>query len=219
MATSPALKFWVDEENFFEKIVVISEDTLFVANPNNKSIPDMIKKLENGESPAKIFKSDIDIIHTNQITNISIDESKEYMNIKYINNTSPKPNNRNITFKSKEDRNEAFEKLKKQLPSFNATTIHMSRLRASIPPIVVSLIIAVITWLLHKAAVGIQGEKTDIVKGRYRVIKQFLYWILDTLGPTGIQITGGIIIFIVLCTIIPMIKTPPIITTLTPSKI
>ena len=56
MATSPALKFWVDEENFFEKIVVISEDTLFVANPNNKSIPDMIKKLENGESPAKIFK-------------------------------------------------------------------------------------------------------------------------------------------------------------------
>ena len=84
-------------------------------------------------------------------------------------------------------------------------------------PLVVLAVIAFSVFLLVNAAAELADGEDVTVTGRNRGLKKLLAFVLETIGPTGVYIVGGVLSGLALYRLVQRIKNPPVVTILTPS--
>ncbi|MCO6043447.1 hypothetical protein NG895_05965 [Aeoliella sp. ICT_H6.2] len=98
----------------------------------------------------------------------------------------------------------------------NRSTEQWSPLRAARAPLIALGVTALFIFLFVKAAAELAaGQEADIT-GRQRGLKALLVVVLDTIGPTGVYIAGGVVGCLLLYWLVRRITNPPMVTTLTP---
>lgn len=153
------------------------------------------------------------LINEHKLNNVSIfnlEEIKEFIfndtdNMLTINFKKSKHNEIELTPESS-----VYTEIKSYfLKNLRGVDIKDYSLLKQIQPFALGLLIfSGITWLLYTTAVSLQNGEQISTGGRRGLIKKIVVGIADFLGPTGVLIIGGILIFIFLSGFISTIRKP-----------
>ncbi len=206
-------RVWIDPDSLFDRIVVLVDGALIVANPSGDGEPEAAKqKIEAGQPVLEALGSKAKTIRFDKIKKLSSNKHSDMVD--YQHDSDGKLEADNISMASQEARDQLFEALRGKLDSTHTYDCReFSRARGAFAPIIWIAIVVGATALLSGAASEIAEGKTPDIEGRRALLKRLLAWVLEFLGSTGVLIVGGIITVACIFWLIKRIQLPPIMMT------
>lgn len=196
-----APRVWVNPRGVFNSLVVLTGDRILVGKPKGSDEAAITASLESGKGLKAIDLSDVAQVRANQRN----DE------VKVIVGVGKKGKSVSLEMADGSARQELLEALHERLgAAWDRRHIEMSPMRASVAPAVGLLIIAVLTFVASKGAAQLAEGETVEVRGWHSGIKHLFVWAMETLGPTGILILGGVIAMLTALVLANRLRKPPI---------
>lgn len=95
-------------------------------------------------------------------------------------------------------------------PGWKTQRVEVSRIKASIAPVIAAVVVAGLTTLVYGAAqTAAEGGHLEL-SGRRQGMKKLLVWLGETLGTTGTLVVGGIGLLVAILFLVSVIKNPPV---------
>ncbi|MDJ0788889.1 MAG: hypothetical protein QNK05_18950 [Myxococcota bacterium] len=204
MATSN----WIDAERVFDKVVALSDDVIYVANPSSEQALAMKQALDGDEPASTVIKDDATSILINSILLVSYNAHDTDIDIAY--QAGKEKESKNIDFSTAAERNDFALQLAERLPDFESKSVQYGRIRAALGPLAFGAVASLLTLAFYGAAIEIAGGATAEIEGRHRAIKNLVFMALDWIGPTGVLIVGGLLMFATGYTLVHRVHTPPL---------
>ncbi len=205
--------WWWNEEASFDRLVVLTDEVLYVGNPKREQGRELLGRLQQGEPPGQVLKGAAETVLLADLKRVQWDRKQDDVDLRW-----GKDDDKHLVFESSVQRDEFAAALTEKLHGFEGKTVEFSKLRAALAPGGFGLLATGMTWLFYHAALALEaGDEADI-RGRNKGIKQALLWIMETVGPTGVVILGGIVVALSIATLVKRVGDPPIMTTLKPGK-
>ncbi len=211
------LKIWTNKDTLFDRIIVITDEAIITADLKEAELDDAKNRIESGEKPLNVLGKKATFIPFFEIKSIKIEESDDALEVEYVKEN--KSSSKTLAATDIEARKEMVSEIQSHLGSgFTSMTEKYNIPRAIFASLMTFSILAIITWLLHGAAVLIAAGTEAEFSGRNSGIKRLFYWVLDLLGPTGVLIIGGLLMLLAIMTLVKRIREPMIVTTLKEGK-
>jgi len=203
---------WIDAERLFDKVVVLTDDVLYVASPSKEKALEVKAALDRGEAPSTVIKDEVTSILLNSVLEVSYNRHHDDIDIAY--QSGKEKEDKSIYFSSREERDSFAAQLAELLSGFESKVVEYGRLRAALAPVGFGAFTALATWGLHAAAIEIAAGREADFHGRYAAIKRMVFWALDVIGPTGVLVAGGLVLALTVFGLVKRVQTPPIMHTL-----
>ncbi len=207
---------WIDPDRIFDSVVALTDDAIYVANPSKETALAMGEALDRSEAASTVVKDDATVIGVGQIVRVRYNRHDDDIDIDY--KPAREKESKNISFSSREERDDFAAQLAERLPGFEGKVVEYGRLRAALAPVLFGLFASFATWGLHAAAVAIDEGAEAEISGRRAGLKRLLYWVMDVIGPIGVLLVGGLVLVATVAVLVSRVKTPPIMHTLKPAK-
>ncbi|HEY2941555.1 MAG TPA: hypothetical protein VGN09_03885 [Vicinamibacteria bacterium] len=185
------------DDQMFDGRLVLTDDALYVL-PQEKEIRyDVISSVR-----ANWFGDDLDIYHRR--SSLPLDDYTT-----------------NVTFKDTSARDTALEALEQRLaPRFQRHEVQYGVVRAGFAPFLMGVLVALFTYgSMWVAVLFAAGDEADFVKaaGQHATAARLHILVCRWLGPTGVAIVGGLVVFGCIVWLVKRVKQPPLMITLSPS--
>jgi hypothetical protein len=202
-------KLWCgDEETWFNQLVLLTGESIVVANTSDDDVAPIRERLESGENPAAVLSSDALTIPFLSVTKISTDKHDEDIDISYKVGSETK--SKTLRLKNPEKRDEVYAELKQVYgEKFQEAEDRYNVLRAAFGSLMGLTIFGGLTWLAVQASKVLRAAGDYEVEGSRAGLKKLIGWILETLGPTGCTIVGGLICALIAWNLVNRVKQPP----------
>ncbi len=200
---------WTDETSF-ETLVALDENSLYIASPDEPELSEIAEQIRSGTSPASALKSSKPKeVQLDSLKHIKSNRHSTLVYYKYLSD-SGKEESDNFTM-NPEERDELFAKLNILCSlGYKYTETQFNKLRAALRPLITISLIALFTLISYNAAIQIaEGDSVEI-QGRHVLLKRLFAWLLDVLGPTGVIITGSVIVVLCFIWLGKRVSTPPL---------
>ncbi|MEM7410394.1 MAG: hypothetical protein AAF430_09190 [Myxococcota bacterium] len=207
---------WYDEKAIFDALVVLTDETVYVANPTAKQGAELKARLDAGEPPRQVLKDEGQRIPLASLTRIRWDQKSDDIDLDY--REGKEKDSKNITFERREWRDAFAAELQQAHADWEAKTVEYSVFRAILGPAVFGAFVAGVTWLLHLAAVEIAAGESAEISGRHALVKKLLALGLEWVGPAGVLVIGGLMLAATVFVLGQRAGDPPIVTTLRPPR-
>jgi len=202
-------KVWCgDDDTWFNQLILLTEESIVVSNTGNDDAEPIRERLNSGESAAAVLSSDSLTIPYLSVTKISTDKHDEDIDIEYKVGSESK--SKTLRLRNPEKRDEVYVELKQVYgDKFQEAEDTYNVPRAAYGSLMALTIFGGLTWLAAQAARVLQQAGDYDVEGRRAGLKKLIGWILETLGPTGCTIVGGLICALIAWNLVKRVKQPP----------
>lgn len=203
------LKLWCgDIDTALGRLYLITDEALYLSSPDDKDVPAIRERLENGENPVSVLTGGTDVIPLPSISKITTDKHDDDIEITYLHGSENKT--RTIWLANQEKRDEVFAALKATYANrFQETEDIYTMPRAVYGSLLALTIFGGLTWGGAKAAIVFREAGDYEISGSRQGLKALIAWILELLGPTGVSIIGGIFCLMSAMVLYKRIKEPP----------
>jgi hypothetical protein len=183
---------FINAEGASDRVVVVTESALFVANPDRARIVDLTALILQGADPARVLP-DARAIPLSAVSSVTANRHGDDMDIRY--GEGGKSGRENVSFKDAATRDRALALIERHLGGrFEKKERQFGVVRAALRPVVATVASGALTRTLAGAAADVG---------------------LDFLGPTGVWAVGGLVTFGCAVWFFKRVKTPPHVVTLT----
>lgn len=208
---------WLNPNHLLTKIIVLYDNAVVTANPDDEILKQVRAKLETGTPNPKMLGEEIEAVPIRSITMVSTDKRRKNLTIRY--KKDKKPGLQTLYFANTADRDEFFDALQQNLGAgFECTTREFNALQSLLMPIVVMAVLVYSTYLCHGAALEIATGSEPEIEGRDILLQLAFLGLLKLIGPTGAIILGTILLMLILLWTANRMMKPPIMMILTPTK-
>ena len=198
------MDLYTNSEDPFLKIVGISEDAIAFWNPSSDDVDAVVEAIRKDESVPKPKT----VIALPLVKKVKYDEKRLALRFEVKDGTSTKIVS--MDFKEQGERLSCFETLRRRLPDFSVKRTAFSPLRALVGPIVGMGVVGLVMWGVRGAAANMAAEGVPDVSGRHGTVKRLMIWLVDTLGPNGVLVVGGLIMLGTAFFAVSRVKKPPV---------
>jgi hypothetical protein len=206
---------WLNPTHLTDKISILYANAVVVANPSREQLERLEAGLTQAKIPVKMLGKR-KVILLNTIRSIKADKNRKDINIRHKKNG--KAYFTNISFASRDARNEFFEALQKKLgPNFERTVKEYKPFEAVGAPVLTIGLIIFSAYLCHAAALEAAAGVGSQMGGRRQLLKLLFAAFTTLIGPTGALILGVILTALALFWLFARMLQPPIIITLAPT--
>ena len=210
------IEVFTGEDELFDRLLVVSDDALYVANPEKEKLTDIAARIRAG-TPVKTAAPEAEEIRYSDVSSVKANRFGDDLNVHYRQGS--KTRMRNVTFEGAAQRDAALQALERTLgPQFRKREVQYGVVRAAFAPLLTTGGVAAFTYVSYMAASGLAAGEVADIHGRRRAEKRMFAWALGLLGPTGVAVVGGLIILGCVAWLIGRVKRPPLMVTLARSR-
>lgn len=208
------VNIWHNPKSTSHKTLVIQDDRVYVgsAGDDTSGLEDI---LASGHSPLPRLGEKAVELGDTKLTCVESEESSLQITIRYIRDKLPRYTM--VDLSTTDERDSALDALRNAL-SLETTMIKATPVQAAKSPIFALILIGAGTLLLSNAAAELADGGEASISGRRSGLKRLFVFILDTIGPIGVYVIGGIAVFAAVLWLVRQVSNPPVTTTLTPSS-
>ena len=204
----PMTQVWCgSEELLFGGLIVLTDDTLALADPDKKQLPATRQRLLAGEAPSAVLGSDATIIPIAAVRRFVTDVHDEDIEVEYASGASNETET--LRLASGEKRDEVFAALKTAAGDrFTEYEESFSVPRSAFAPLMTLTICGALTWVFARAAQDVSSGAND-PGFQSDTLKAIMLWFMRLFGPTGVYIVGGLLCALCLLSLVMRVKRPP----------
>lgn len=199
---------WIDVDGDTHRLIVVSSEAVYAEDYSATTVRAQLQRLEAGESPAQVFGSKATHVVLRAVKRVlqsSVDsdisfEIGEDKEAKTESLTIEDAGIRDAVFGAVEQA--TYGRLRRYEDSY-------SKPRAAFASALTFSVLAIGTAIATQAAAAIRAAEEVEITGRKKGLKQMLVWVLDTLGPWGCSILGGLLCAFALFVLIQRVQAPP----------
>ncbi|MEJ2044433.1 MAG: hypothetical protein P8X74_20905 [Reinekea sp.] len=199
-----------NKEAVFDTAIGLSDSSIFICTKGDDELDNTLTALENAKSDeeaSRILKGGVRIAYAN-IDKVVCNIKSEMIYIKHRDGKEKR--SQSLSCQDQSTTEKVLLALKERNPGFSEKREQLGIFRSSIKPTIFIAISIFGTYIFYVMA-SVFSNNTDIdVGGRKSFIKKVFVWVLESLGPTGVAIVGGIITLSFVIWLIKRIKNPPL---------
>ena len=209
-----ATEVFTSDGELFDRLVVITDEAVYVANPEDEKLSGLHTALNAGAA-VKSVVPDADEIAWSAISSVKANKFSDNLDIYHRQDS--KTRMKNVAFKDAPARDVVLAALARRLgPRFKKQEVQYGVARAALAPLLTGAGLAAFTYIAVQAAIGIaEGEEAEI-RGRSQGVKRMFVWAVELLGPTGVTIVGAFLVLGCIAWLVARVKQPPLMITLSP---
>jgi hypothetical protein len=196
-----------------DRVTLLSDNTLVVANPPAEVAEQVPERLANGEAPQALLGQKLTVIPLETIRRVRGNQRGDDIDIAY--RADGRARKANIGFADAATRDEVLAALHERLGvGFSYKVQHLNAIQAGLKPLIMLLIAGFFVYAGYMGALDIANGAEYDVHGRGAMFKWAYVWLASTLGPTGVAIGGGLLLLILVTWLIKRVGSPPVLLTL-----
>lgn len=189
------MQHWIDQTNDKAQLIVLTDEAVYAETLTPVAAAQAVDALDAGRSPATVFGKDAKHVTLRSMTRVQYDEHES--DIEFHHRDGKDDANVSVSIDTPGVREQVFAAARQRLSdTFGAYETHYSRWRAALGPLVSLTVFGLGTLALRAAAVAIREADEIEVSGRRQGLKKLFAWVLDTLGPMGVSVTGGLLVLL-----------------------
>lgn len=201
-------RHWIDRDGTKTQLVVLSDEAVYAETMSAADGQRQVRELAAGKSPATLFGKDATAVMLRTIRRAQVDDNDSDIDLTHAD--GDKEASTSLRFAGSDVRDAVYIALREALaPKMREHVDEYTRPRAAVGSVAALTVIGVGTFLLAKGAAAIQAAEHLEITGRRAGLKKLLAGTLDTLGPTGVSVIGGILALLALLVLVQRLREPP----------
>jgi hypothetical protein len=213
-ADSPT-PFWVHGND----LLVLSDDALHLASPDEKGMSRATAALESGEPADSVLGDDATVIALDSIVKVEGNLHHTFFTVHFAETPGAEPTEKNVFCAGAGSRDEVLAALRERLgPDWKRQVVQYSRLRASVEPLIVIGLFGFLTFCFYMAGAYPESDQsgggTKVVRTNW--VGLIFVWVYNLLGPWGGVSVGGVVVALGVAWLVARVIKPPLMLTLTP---
>lgn len=202
------MQHYIDRDGTKAQLVVLTADAVHAETFSAADCQRHIRELAAGKSPDALFGKDASKIALRSIRRVQIDDNDNDVDVTHVE--SDKEIATSLRFAENDVRDAVYAALRERLAGrMHEHVDEYTRPRAAVGSLTALTVFGIGTFLLAQAAAAIQAAGEMEITGRRAGLKKFFAGVLDTLGPTGVSIIGGILCLLALLVLVQRLRQPP----------
>jgi hypothetical protein len=202
------MKHWQIHDGDSTQLVMVGDESVFAQSGPRERIDGLAKLLESGQSPGRVFGPDAQHVVLRDTRRVQQNSSDH--DIDFIQGEGKEEKTISVSIADSGMRDDIFGAVERvtegRLRRYDDS---LSRPRAALPALTALTVFGFGTVIAVRAAAALQAADEVVVSGRKKGLKQLVVWVLETLGPTGVAVIGGLICALCLWTLQRRLRTPP----------
>lgn len=201
-------RYWLDPQDKTVQLIVISDEAVYAESYDAALVDQQVAELKAGKSPATLFGKDAEHIPFRGLRQVKRNVRDD--DIDFAMGEGKESKEVSLSIDNAATRDDVFNALEARLAGrFQRFEDTHSPLRAAFGPLMTLTVLGLGTWGLRAAAIAIQAADDIEISGRKKGLKQLFVWLLDTLGPTGISVIGGLMCALTAWYLVTQVRQPP----------
>ena len=215
VATSPEpaarkARVWSQSQDDEVRVIALSAEGVYWHDLPGKDADNLIRELDRGEQPEKLFNNEATYIPLRRIERVSVDRTDDN-DVDIAFRDGKERETETISVEDKQMRDEIFDSLQTALgPRMTEYSDQYSIPRSIFGSLVTLTVTGLVTWWLAAAAASIRAAESVEITGRKKGVKQLFVWALDLLGPWGVGVLGSLIGALVVFYLVHRYRNPPL---------
>lgn len=202
------MKLWQIHDGTDTQLVMVDDESVFSEAGPRARIAGIAKAIEGGASPGRTFTAEAKHVVLRDARRVQ--QSSSDQDIDFVMGEGKEEKTVSLSIADGGIRDEIFGAVahatEGRLKRYEDT---LSRPRAVLPSLIALTVFGFGTAIAIRAAAALQAADEVVVSGRKKGLKQLFVWILETLGPTGVAVIGGLICALCLWTFTGRLRAPP----------
>lgn len=189
------MQHWIEQHNDKAQLIVLTDEAVYAETLAPAAAAQAVDALQAGRSPATVFGKDAKHATFRSMTRVQYDEHDT--DIDFHHRDGKDDASVSVSIETPGLREQVFAAAQRQLSdTFSAYETHYSRWRAALGPLIAVTVFGLGTLALRAAAIAIRAVDEVEVSGRRQGLKKLFAWVLDTLGPMGVSVVGGVLVLL-----------------------
>ncbi len=213
----PSQRVWLNPGDRTNQAVVLYDDIVVAANPDDQVLKQLESEPEAGLPPREALGEEVAAVHLDRITLVTANQRTCTISLRHTENGRPAVET--IYFADSRDRDRFFDALEARLgENFQRSVRESNLLQTIVAPLVVLAVILAATLLCHGTARGIvAGAEMPSIGGRRILLWLFFSSLLSLIGPTGVLSVGILLALAVVAWGASRVMRPSALMTLAPA--
>lgn len=208
---------WVNPRSVLDRVTLLLDDTLVVANPGADVAEQIPARLAAGEPFQALLGEKVTVIPLAAISKVHSNQKGSDMDVHY--NAGGKARMTNIGFADGGTHDQVFEFLQQRLGAgFRLRVQELSLLQSAIKPFLTLLAVIFFVVVGYMGALDIAAGEAYDIHGRNALLKWAYVSVVSLVGPTGMLVLGGVIVLLMFVWFARRVMNPPTQMTLTRTK-
>jgi hypothetical protein len=191
---------WTNPDGLFSNVFIVTTDSVLYGKVNLNDQEQLTAALADRRTLTSLPFERINRIRMNKRNcevSIQTGQGKERKTV-------------NLELGNDETRSAFFDAIKAGVgPSWTERFVERSAASAAIGPAITAVVFTGLTVLAYLGARSMQEGESIESSGRYGILKRLFYWLMETLGPSGVAVVGGLLVLITLAVLIGRMRKPP----------
>lgn len=202
------MNYWQDKEDDKTQLIVVTDEALYAEKMDHAASLRQVGELTAGKSAATVFGKDATHVVLRAVSKVQQQRGDDDIDFTLRDGKEEKTDS--ISIADEGIRNEVFASIERVTQGrFQRYEDQTNRARAAFGPLLALTIFGFGTKIAASAAAAIRAAEEYEVSGRKKGLKQLIVWVLDTLGPVGCWVIGGILLALSAWVLYDRLRTPP----------
>jgi len=204
-----SMRHWLDKKEDEVQLIVLTDEGCYAQTGTAQETDQLLAELQAGKSPATAFAQSATHVPIRTLTQVKRNHFDDDIDFNF--NAGKESKEESITIDDSAVRDAVFDALEQQMrDQFQRYEDQHTRPRAAFGALVALTIFGLGTWGLRAAAIAFQTAEEVEISGRKKGLKQLFVWVLETLGPTGVTVIGGLICALSAWVLVNQLRNPPL---------
>ncbi len=202
------MQYWLDVDGDDAQLLAVSSEAVYAETHKPAIAEQQLQRLRAGESPAQVFGDKATHIVIRGLKSVQWSTADDDLDFKSGEGKEEK--SQSLSIEDAGIRAEVFAAVEQQTQGrFRRYEDSFSKARAAFASALTFTLLAMGTAIATNAATAIRAADEIEISGRKKGLKQIVVWVLDTLGPWGCSILGGLLCALALFVLIQRVQAPP----------
>lgn len=199
---------WLDPQDATTRLVALTDNAICFADLKNDDAEQAARRIENGDSLAEVLGPNVTQIPLRSLNGITLDRAGG-ISIQLLFEGEKSPQRHNLSIHQTITRDAIYAALRDATSSrFDEFVDQYSRPRAAFASLATLTTVGIFTGLFASAAADLAAADEVDITGSRRGLKYVILWVMETLGPWGISILGGLVGLAVLSVLASRVRQP-----------
>jgi hypothetical protein len=208
---------WINPRASLDRVTLLADNTLIVANPSAEVAAQLPARLAAGEPLKALLGGKVTVIPLADIRKVRGKQGADDLDVHYT--AQGKARMMNVGFADSATRDEVLDTLQHRMGAgFQVRVQELSPLQAAIKPFFMLLVATFFVVAGFVGALEIAAGAEYDISGRGAMLQRAYVSIVSLLGPVGVLVLGGLLVLGLLVWFVRRVLNPPTQMTLARAK-
>lgn len=202
------MQYWLDVDGEDTQLLVVTQEAVYAETCKSAIADQQLQRLQSGESPAQVFGDKATHIVLRSLNKVQWSTADDALD--FVSGEGKEQKSQSLSIEDPGIRAAVFGAVEQRTQGrFRRFEDQFGKARAAFASALTFSLLAMGTAIASKAATAIRAADEVEISGRKKGLKQIVVWALDTLGPWGCSILGGLLCALALFVLIQRVQAPP----------